>query len=257
VGRLKIGEPFNPRNTFVGLFIPEALAASTAISSTAKLAYGHLIRRAGENGRCWPSAADVAKYIGVGQRAAQRALKELQSGDHPFIRATFRYLKGRQTTNEYAFIWNPILEGVKNGSPVKNDTLSPSGTTPSGVSEMTGTTLSKTTPEKCQKKSNTGKVSNEDEATSVAPGELAELLPDWLDAEAQRRIWQGCRRFATDCSTEEVAAALQDKMRLLGKKTNPGLLITSVPKMFEGPRGFQHRFRQHTHQQAAEQERQR
>ena len=87
---MKIGEPFNPRNAFVGLFIPEALAASTDYSSTAKPVYGHLVRRAGANGHCWPSAADVAKFTGVGERAAQRALKELQAGNHPLIRATFR-----------------------------------------------------------------------------------------------------------------------------------------------------------------------
>jgi|GEM_PF-3354789 len=91
------------------------------------------------------------------------------------------------------------------------------------------------------------------EPTMTTPAELAELLPDWLDAEVQRRIWQGSRQFATDCTLEEVAAAVQDKLRVLGKKTNPGLLITSVPKMFEGPRGFHHRSRQ----RAAEQERQR
>ena len=175
-GCVKIGEPcnpapgeeFNPRRKFVGLFIPEALAASAAISSTAKLAYGHLVRRAGENGRCWPSAADVAKYTGVKERAAQRALKELQSGDHPLIRATFRRdEKGRQTSNEYAFIWSPILGSVKSGSPVKNDTLPLSKTTPPGLSETTGTTLSKTTPEKCQKKSVTGKGSEESASRTV------------------------------------------------------------------------------------------
>ena len=113
---------------FFGLFIPELLAASTVFSSTAKLAYGHLVRRTGANGRCWPSAADVAKHTGVKLRAAQRALKELQAGDHPLIRATSRYVKGRQTSNEFVFIWSPILEGVekdnavKNDSPVKNDT---------------------------------------------------------------------------------------------------------------------------------------
>jgi len=67
------------------------------------------------------------------------------------------------------------------------------------------------------------------------PAELGELLPDWLAADAQRRIWQGYRQFATDCTFEEVAAAVRDKIQLLGKKANPGLLSTSVPKMFEGP----------------------
>lgn len=247
---MKIGEPFNPRNTFVGLFIPEALAASSAYSSTAKLAYGHLVRRAGENGHCWPSAADVGKHTGVGERAAQRALKELQAGEHPLIRATFRRDKnGRQTSNEYAFIWCPILQG---SGPVKNDTVPLSETTPSGVSKMTGMTPSKTTPEKCQEKSATGKVSDEDEGTSTPSAELAEMLPDWLDADAQRRIWQGCRRFAADCTPAEVAAAVRTKMRVLGKRTNPGLLISSVPKMFEGPRGFHYGFRQQAAEQARE-----
>ena len=119
---MRAGEQFNPRNMFGGLFIPGALAASTLISSTGKLAYGHLVRRAGDNGSCWPSAGDVAKHIGVGERAAQRALRELQRFDPPLIRAIFRKDKnGRQTSNEYVFIWGPILEGVKNDTPVKND----------------------------------------------------------------------------------------------------------------------------------------
>ncbi len=146
---MKAGEKFNPRNTFLGVFIPEALAASTVISSTGKLAYGHLVRRAGDNGRCWPSARDVAKYIGVRERAAQRALKELQRGDPPLIRATFRTDEhGRQTSNEFCFIWGPILEGVKNDSPVKNDTLPPvKNDRDGGVKNDTR----KVKEEKCQK----------------------------------------------------------------------------------------------------------
>ena len=160
---MKAGEAFNPRNTFVGLFIPEGLAASTLISSTAKLAYGHLVRRAGDNGRCWPSHRDIAKYIGVMERAARRALKELQDGDPPLIRAVFRTdEKGRQTSNEYIFIWGPALEWAKKDPLVKNDHLPQVENDHLGVVEndqdgVVKNDHRKVKEEKCQRKSVTTK----------------------------------------------------------------------------------------------------
>jgi hypothetical protein len=72
-------EPFIPRNVFrgVGALVPERVAASTMLSMTAKVCYGHLVRRAGQNATCWPSYRDIAKSIGIGERQAVRALKEL------------------------------------------------------------------------------------------------------------------------------------------------------------------------------------
>src|SRR5438876_573815 len=46
-----LGDPFNPKAVFAGIgaFIPERVAASVVLSMTAKLCYGHLLRRAGSN----------------------------------------------------------------------------------------------------------------------------------------------------------------------------------------------------------------
>jgi hypothetical protein len=243
---LKSGEAFNPRRTFVGVFIPESLAAASTISSTAKLAYGHLVRRAGENGRCWPSVADVRKHIGLtSDRAAQRVLRELQSGDPPLIRATNRTdARGRQTSNEYYFIWGPLLEGDKNVTPDKNVTLPLTNSSPSGVTKTTPPGVTKTSPEKRKKKSTKGKVSDEDDETSsTAPRELSDLLPEWLDSDAQNRIWRGCRNAAGDCTIQEIAAATTEKIQLLADKCTTGLLITGVPKMFVQPNAFHDRAR--------------
>jgi hypothetical protein len=123
---MKVGQPFNPRKTFLGLFIPEGLASSPAFSSTSKLAYGHLVRRSGAQGRCWPSYSDIARHIGVQERAAQRALKELQTGPPPLIRSSARTdANGRQTSNEFLFLWCDLFEGVKSDTPVENDALPP------------------------------------------------------------------------------------------------------------------------------------
>jgi hypothetical protein len=70
-------ETFVPRKVFcgIGALVPERVAASNILSMTAKVCYGHLVRRAGKNARCWPSYRDIAKSIGVGERQAMRALR--------------------------------------------------------------------------------------------------------------------------------------------------------------------------------------
>src|SRR5689334_12001204 len=106
------GEAFIPREVFrgIGLFIPEKIAGATTLSTTAKTCYGHLVRRAGSKARCWPSYRDVAKSVGIGERQAMRALKELVKAElvRPIPR---RDASGRQTSNEYEFVWGPILQG--------------------------------------------------------------------------------------------------------------------------------------------------
>ena len=142
---MNYGDVIDPRETsFLGIQIPEALAASRDVSSTAKLVYGHLRRRAEKNGFAWPSYKDIAKHIGVGSwRAAQRAVVELQSTHPPLIQVTARHDSGRQTSNMFSFIWGPLLEplpkeGVKNDPPVSNDTHPPvSNDTGEGVKNDT------------------------------------------------------------------------------------------------------------------------
>jgi hypothetical protein len=83
---MKVGDVFDPRKVFSGgLPIPPALAASTLVSPTAKLVYGYLIQRAGEDGQSGPTPEEIGKHIGVSARAARIALAELE--DQRFIRA--------------------------------------------------------------------------------------------------------------------------------------------------------------------------
>ncbi len=122
------------------MFVPESIAASTLLSRTAKLCYGHLVRRAGKKARCWPSYRDIAKSIGVGERQAMRALKELTEAN--LIRPTPRREKtGRQTSNEYEFLWGPILQGEGDNydtlPPDRSDIGRVTNMTPPGVTDMT------------------------------------------------------------------------------------------------------------------------
>ena len=183
---LKIGAPFNPRGVCFNIEIPIGLASSTRYSSTAKIAYGHLVRRA-PNGYCWMSAGDVAKAIGVKKRAAQRALEELRAGDIndvdnlPLIVPETRInSSGRQTSNGYRFIFARFLiRAVENDDLGKNDDASLSKTTMTGSSKTT----TKDSTRKIQPGSDqTGLV----EASGTAP-ELSQEAPSLVIERAAQK----------------------------------------------------------------------
>jgi len=137
------GETFKPREVFggIGALVPEKIAASTKISMTAKLCYGHLVRRAGQKDRCWPSIRDIAGHIGVEARQAMRALRELSEAG--LIRPTSRKeATGRQTSNEYEFIWGLVLQ--EEGDTY--DTLPPAKSDQGRMTNLTPTGVTNTTP---------------------------------------------------------------------------------------------------------------
>ena len=101
----RVGQKFNPYGIFNGIFIPEALVRHPAISPTAKLAYGRLVRYAGQDGRCFPAVATLAAEIGVKKRRAQDCLTELETAG--LLAREFQ--KGR--SSHYAFLWHPVFEG--------------------------------------------------------------------------------------------------------------------------------------------------
>ncbi|MBZ5677108.1 MAG: helix-turn-helix domain-containing protein [Acidobacteriia bacterium] len=141
---MKIGEPFNPRRLFIGIWIPEQLAATKLISPSAKLVYGHLARRAGENGHCFPSRKDIGEHTGIQERQVVRVLKELV--DAQFIRIVPRSDdSGRRTSNEYEFLWHEILIGPE-GEGVIHDTLGGVTNDTGRVSPPTPTRVSRLTP---------------------------------------------------------------------------------------------------------------
>ena len=76
---LEVGQPFNPFGLFTGIFVPDALVRSTAISAGAKLAYGRLARYAGQDGKCYPAVHTLASEIGVSERQTQNYLTELEA----------------------------------------------------------------------------------------------------------------------------------------------------------------------------------
>lgn len=142
------GESFKPGEVFrgIGAFVPERVAASTMLSMTAKLCYGHLARRAGQHARCWPSVRDIARHIGVEPRQATRALREL--AEATLIRPISRKdATGRQTSNEYEFIWGPVLQGEGAISDILPGAISGGGrvsdVTPPGMTAKTPHELSK------------------------------------------------------------------------------------------------------------------
>src|SRR5262249_5898057 len=104
-----LGEPFNPYGLFTGIFIPEALARSPIISAGAKLAYGRLVRYGGSDGECYPAMATLAAEIGVGERQAQRYVKELER--EGLLRRRTRFSGGAQTSNAFEFLWHQVFEG--------------------------------------------------------------------------------------------------------------------------------------------------
>jgi GntR family transcriptional regulator len=105
---------------------------------TAKICYGHLVRRAGKNEKCWPSIREIARSTGLKDRQAMRAVKELANAQ--LIRPQGRRAdSGRQTSNAYEFIWGPILQGESDTSdtlpPAKSDAATMTDLTPTGMSE--------------------------------------------------------------------------------------------------------------------------
>ena len=112
---MQTGQPFNPFGMFHGVFIPEGLVRAKGISPGAKLAYGRLVRYAGENGKCYPSVDSLAAEIGVGERQAQKYLANLERAK--LIRRIRRFSGGGQTSNAFEFLWHPVFEeGVNDDS---------------------------------------------------------------------------------------------------------------------------------------------
>jgi hypothetical protein len=104
----RVGQPFNPYRTFAGIFIPEGMVRSRVISAGSKLAYGRLLRYAGQDGKCYPAVGTLAAEIGLSGRQAQRYLAELESNQ--LVRRITRYRGCVQTSNGFEFLWHEILQ---------------------------------------------------------------------------------------------------------------------------------------------------
>ncbi|HLK50628.1 MAG TPA: helix-turn-helix domain-containing protein [Bryobacteraceae bacterium] len=168
---LRPGQPFNPYKLFTGIFIPEALVRNPQISSGAKIAYGRLVRYAGEDGDCHPSVKTLAREIGIRERQTQRYLAELAA--HGFIRPVARLRAPRvRDTNGYIFLWHESFIGTNRrpAAPVSDVTPPPvSRLTPPMASFATSRKVSDVTPkeshleESREEESQSSKDENDDE----------------------------------------------------------------------------------------------
>jgi hypothetical protein len=131
---MQIGQPFNPFRQFTGIFIPEGLVRAKGISPGAKLAYGRLVRYAGQNGNCFPSVDSLAAEIGVGERQAQKYLANLERAK--LIRRVKRFSGAGQTSNTFEFLWHSVFEdGVNDRSGEGVNDNSPRGVNESSPKE--------------------------------------------------------------------------------------------------------------------------
>lgn len=125
---LRVGQPFSPFRLFHGIFVPETLVRTDAISPGAKLAYGRLCRYAGQDGRCYPAVGTLGSEIGISERQAQRYLAELERAN--LIRRVERFVDGAQVSNAFEFLWHSIFAtGVTDLSREGVTDISPPGVT--------------------------------------------------------------------------------------------------------------------------------
>ena len=105
---MRRGEPFNPYRMFTGVFVPEALVKWPGLSPGAKLAYGRLVRYAGEDGKCYPSLGTLGRELGTSRQQAKRYVQELIAGG--LIRVKPRTTDaGDSDTSEVFFCGIPCL----------------------------------------------------------------------------------------------------------------------------------------------------
>lgn len=210
---------------------------------------GTLPRSSQAGAFCAPSLARLAAEMGTSVDTIGRQLGELV--EHRFIE---RRRRGRGAA-EIIFLPHPCLThnsadlriraptphncGIKSKLQLRNPAVT--------IPQLCGSLIrNKLTREIIQE------IDDDDAARDSAelqsreenlPEGLAEGL-DWLDSEAPRLLWIGCRAAAPDCTVDEIVAAVQQKLRDTRGQARPGLLITAVPMMFQGTRGFHLRMRE-------------
>jgi hypothetical protein len=107
-----VGQEFNPYKLFRVVCIPEALVRYRGVSPGAKLAFGRLMRYAGEDGNAFPAVGTLADELGVSACQARRYLHELEAGKFIAIVAS----DGRQ--NRYKFLWHEVFNTAPEPAPL-------------------------------------------------------------------------------------------------------------------------------------------
>jgi hypothetical protein len=104
---VEIGQAYNPRKLFYGVFVPEWLLRQPDISQGAKLCFAVLCRHAGEDGTCDRDGESLAAELGVHLRQVRTYIGELLS--EALIESRRR---GLGQTNVYRFLWHPWADAA-------------------------------------------------------------------------------------------------------------------------------------------------
>lgn len=170
---MQVGDSYNPRNLFRGIFIPEAVAKMPRenLSPGAKMAFGWLCWHIDDSGDCEPSANALAKDLGVSERQAREYLMQLER--EGFIRQVRR----GPDTNSFEFCWHDTLESC-----IRKDRKKTSDQRPEGNPGKTGSKLPVSLRDKEVLELRT-------EETPVVP------FSEPIDFETFSRLWNRHRGF--------------------------------------------------------------
>lgn len=116
---LELGQPFNPWRGSCGFYPPDCLSRLRGVvilGTRRRLTDGHkslfvrLVRRAGQDGRCFPSYASLAADLGRSVRQVKTWVADLEAFGLIRHRRRGRGSGGRGLENEYTFLWHRIYE---------------------------------------------------------------------------------------------------------------------------------------------------
>lgn len=120
---MKVGEPFNPKGIFKGIYVPDAICRDHELSSGAKVCYGRLCWFCDQDGNVEAAVTEIAAAIGLHERQTRTYLAELDAAG--LIR---RLIRGGQKTNAYEFLWDERLSrSLRKGSEAKSTRQDPAG----------------------------------------------------------------------------------------------------------------------------------
>lgn len=124
---MQVGKPFNPYGMFVGVFIPNVLLESGALSPTAMLLWARMAQFAGKGGRCYPKQTTLAKSLHITTGRVKQLVKELE--EKQFIRICKPDGQARlfHAPNEYEFLWHQSLEQRETVPPEVEYIIPPGG----------------------------------------------------------------------------------------------------------------------------------
>lgn len=118
-GHFEVGQPFNPWRGSCGFYPPDCLSRLRGVvilSTRHRLTDGHknlfarLVRRAGQDGLCFPSYESLAGDLGRSVRQVKTWVADLEAFGLIRHRRRGRGHGGRGLENEYTFLWHEIYK---------------------------------------------------------------------------------------------------------------------------------------------------